>query len=369
VTLRPGVVLQPADLVERVIEIAPGLHTATTFPSKVLRAIARHLSQRSIEHSAETGSGASTLLFSCFSEDHTVFADDAGSGSVRNVEASPLLRPHVVRFVEGPTQRTLPSYSFANRLQAVLLDGPHAYPFPDLEYFFLYPHLEPGALLIVDDIQIRTVHNLFQFLRRDRMFRLDEVVHTTAFFTRTDAPTFSPTSDGWWRQEYNRRPLLRYLWRERAKSWLPQGLRRGLSRGKRRAQQQLSHPGCSVRIMRPRGDEVGPAGTVEGTAMLAPRACLWVLVRRADSGGWWPQGGPVPVCDGRWSVSVAYGQPGDSGHPFEICALAVGPATTSEWLRWLDQARTTASCPPVTLPAAEFVYAEAYATVRKSRRA
>ena len=352
----------------RIIEIAPGLHTATTFPAKVLRAMARRLGERSIRHSAETGSGASTLLFSHFSQDHAVFADDAGSGSIRNVEASALLRPGVVRFIEGPTQRTLPSHRFSSRLQAALLDGPHAYPFPDLEYYFLYPQLDPGALLIVDDIHIRGVHNLFEFLRRDRMFRLDEVVHTAAFFTRTDAPTFSPIRDGWWEQEYNRTPLVRYLWRERLKSWLPQDLRAGFARLKRRAWQQLNHAGCQVRIVRPRGDEVEATGSVEGTAALAAKTCLWVLVRRADAGGWWPQGGPVPVCDGRWSVSVAYGQPCDFGHPFEICALAVGPATTAEWLRWLDRARTTASWPPVALPAAEFVYAENYARVTKSRR-
>ena len=360
--------MQREEIVERILEIAPGLHTATTFPTKVLRATARHLAGRPVRRSAETGSGASTLLFSQFSEDHTVFAADAGSGSVRNVEASALLRPDVVRFIEGPTQRTLPAYHFSNKLDAVLLDGPHAYPFPELEYYFLYPHLDTGALLIIDDIQIRSVHNLFAFLQRDSMFRLDEVVHTTAFFTRTDAPTFSPTADGWWEQEYNRRPLLRYYWRERLKSLLPPGLRAGLSRIKRGVSQRLNHPGCEIRIVRPNAEEVGETGTVEGTAMFAPKANLWVLVRRADAAGWWPQAGPVPVCDGRWSASVFYGEPRDFGHAFEIRALAVGPATTDEWLRWLDRAKTTPSWPPVALPAPEFIYAESVARVRKSER-
>jgi hypothetical protein len=360
--------LQREEIVERILEIAPGLHTATTFPTNVLRTIARRLAERPVRRSAETGSGASTLLFSQFSEDHTVFADDAGSGSVRNVEASALLRPDIVRFIEGPTQRTLPTYHFSNKLDAVLLDGPHAYPFPELEYYFLYPHLANGALLIVDDIQIRGVHNLFEFLRRDSMFRLDQVVHTTAFFTRTDAPTFSPTADGWWEQEYNRRPLLRYYWRERLKSLLPPGLRAGLSRIKHGVSQRLNHSGCDVRILRPRGDDVGTSGTVEGTAMPAPNTSVWVLVRRADAAGWWPQAGPVPVYDGRWSASVSYGEPRDFGHAFEIRALAVGPATTNEWLRWLDRARTTENWPPVTLPPPEFIYSESFARVMKSLR-
>lgn len=356
------------EIVEQIVEITPGLHTAGTFPAKVLRTIAKYLSARSIECSAETGSGASTLLFSHFSRDHTVFADDTG-GSVRNTQQSPLLRPGVVRFIEGPTQRTLPSHHFSAKLQAALLDGPHAYPFPDLEYYFLYPHLEPGALLIVDDIHIRSVHNLFEFLRRDRMYRLLEVVHTTGFLIRTEAPTHSPTGDGWWEQNYNRRPLLRYVWRERLGSWLPRELLGELWRLRRKIVKGRRHAGCEVRIVRPRGDEVGPTGTVEGTAVLAGDACLWVLVRREGVSGWWPQGsGPVPVHDGRWSVGVHFGEPRDVGYRFEICALAVGPATTAEWLRWLDRAKTTANWPPVALPAAEFVYAETYARVRKSRR-
>lgn len=354
-------------VVEQITEVAPGLHTATTFPTKVLRAIARHLAERSIQCSAETGSGASTLLFSHFSANHTVFADDSGSGSVHNVERSPLLKPGIVRFVEGPTQQTLPLYPFSDKLQAALLDGPHAYPFPDLEYYFLYPHLDAGALLIVDDIQIRSVHNLFEFLRRDRMFRLEEVVHTTAFFTRTDVPTFSPVGDGWWEQGYNRKPLLRYLWRERVKSWLPRGVRDGLARVKRKTSLRASHPGCEVHIVSPSGDEVGAMGTVEGTAALSSEARLWVLVRRADLDGWWPQVGPIPVSGGRWSVNVSYGEPRDCGHPFEVRAVAVGNATSEEWLRWLDRAKRTGVCPGVVLPSAEFLYAESYVRVRKSR--
>ena len=51
---------------------------------------------------------------------------------------------------------------------------------------------------------------LFQFLRRDAMFELVQIVHTTAFFTRTNAPIFDPLGDGWWKQNYNSKPLLRY---------------------------------------------------------------------------------------------------------------------------------------------------------------
>jgi hypothetical protein len=192
-------------LLAEVVRIAPTLHTAGTFSARTLEAIVKHAAAAPVAHSMETGSGASTLLFSHLSADHTVFALDAGTNSIRGIEHSNLLRANTVTFVEGPTQQTLPRHHFANPLQMALIDGPHGYPFPDLEYYYIYPHLDRRALLIVDDIHIPTITNLFDFLRSDDMFVLDEVVETTAFFRRTEAPTFSPIGDGWWEQGYNRR--------------------------------------------------------------------------------------------------------------------------------------------------------------------
>jgi hypothetical protein len=338
------------EILRRIAEIGPSLHTAGTFSAQTLEAMARAARKRQIRNSAETGSGASTLLFSHLSEHHTVFALDGSSGSVTNVQRSPLLRPNVVTFVEGPTQATLPQHRFSEKLQLVLIDGPHGYPFPDLEYYSLYPHLETGALLILDDIHIPTVHNLFEFLKRDAMFELDEVVQTTAFFTRTSAPTFDPLGDGWWLQNYNARPLLRYVWKERIKSILPVSMRRNLSRVKR---------GFPVDILAPRsGALVAVTGSVEGSAALPPDSYLWVLVHRKDFDGWWPQGGgAVAMHQNRWNVPVKYGEPHDAGHDFEIAAIVVGPATHELW---------TGLRPPVQLPSSDFILGAAYRTVKKA---
>ena len=76
--------------------------------------------------------------------------------------------------------------------------------FPELEYYYVYPHLREGALLVVDDIHIPTIHRLHTFLAEDAMFELVHVERTTAFFRRTGAPVFSPYGDGWEHQAYNR---------------------------------------------------------------------------------------------------------------------------------------------------------------------
>lgn len=195
------------EIVGQVSRLPADWHGAGSLSADVLGAIARHAGGRRIRHSVETGTGKSTLIFSHCSEDHTVFAqDDRGHGdSLMRVQGSPLLRPGAVTFVVGPTQQTLPPHRFAHPIDLAMLDGPHGYPFPELEYYFIYQHLPEGALLIVDDIHIPTVFNMFAILREDDMYRLEEVVHTTAFFVRTAAPRFDPLADGWWLQQYNKR--------------------------------------------------------------------------------------------------------------------------------------------------------------------
>jgi len=345
-------------LLRQVLEVAPGLHSACALHDAALRAIARHASQRCIVYSAETGSGASTLLFSHLSRRHLVFAQDAGSGSIGNVRRSPLLRPGSVRFIEGPTQRTLPRYRFEKKLQAVLLDGPHAYPFPGLEYFFFYPHIEPGGLLILDDIHIPTVRNLFEFLREDEMFQLEETVETTAFFQRTEAPAFDPFADGWWLQRYNRRRL-RSPWRKRVRNALAALKRKAAGGPSGRSAAARAPAPCEVRITEPaEGASEGRQGRATGCAVLPAGVFLWVLVRRKDLDAWWPQAGPLAVCGGRWETPVRYGEEVDSGRTFELAALAVGESTHGHWSQWLERAHAGEAPPPLpALPRPEYLFA------------
>lgn len=199
--------LTPQDVVAEASRMPSDWHGAGSLSGEVLAAIARHAASRPIRRSVETGTGKSTLVLSHCSAAHTVFAqDDRGHGdSLIRVQECPLLRQETTRFVVGPTQRTLAAHQFDGPLDLVMLDGPHGYPFPELEYYFVYPHLAEGAILIVDDIHIPTVFNMFAFLREDAMYRLAEVVQTTAFFVRTSAPLFDPLADGWWLQKYNAR--------------------------------------------------------------------------------------------------------------------------------------------------------------------
>jgi hypothetical protein len=220
-------------VLEAVTDLPARWHGAGSFKPEVLKKFVDYAKELDVQHSLETGTGKSTLLLSHISAHHTVFAkDDTGDGdSLQLVRDSPLLRSTAVEFVVGPTQRTLPNYEFKNSLQLVLIDGPHGYPFPDLEYYYLYPHVSEGGLFIVDDINIPTVFNLFEFLREDRMFNLLEVASTTAFFKRTPIEVFDTLGDGWWLQEYNRKRFpvmdnsIGYSMADKVKALVPQPLK------------------------------------------------------------------------------------------------------------------------------------------------
>lgn len=179
-------------------------HGCGTMSPRVLQAMADHISRLGPNiRSLETGSGKTTLLFSHLSPDHTVFALDC-AGSISRVRESPLFRADRVTYVEGPTQVTLPQYAFPGPLQVALIDGPHGYPFPDLEYFYLYPHIAPGGLLLLDDTNIPSIGRMHDIIRAGDMFELVEMADDTAFYRRTTAPLIDPHSDSWWLQNYNR---------------------------------------------------------------------------------------------------------------------------------------------------------------------
>jgi len=195
------------ELINEIARLPSDWHLAGMMYPALLRTIAKYCSDMEVSYSMETGSGASTILFSHISADHKVFAVDHGNGSITNVKKSPLFNAKTVEFIEGPTQITLPNFKFKQKLKVALIDGPHGYPFPDMEYYYIYPNLDVNALLIVDDIQIPMINNMYRFIEADEMFELLDVVGNTAFFRRTDASTFPPTIDGWWMQNYNKTNL------------------------------------------------------------------------------------------------------------------------------------------------------------------
>jgi hypothetical protein len=163
-----------SELTDRIARLPKDWHRAGSVANAVLDAIERHCRRfHPLTYSVETGCGKSTLLLSHLSQHHVVFTlgDPENDDSHLKVLGSPLLNTQTVEWVYGPTQRALPVYRFTKAIQLALIDGPHGYPFPQMEYWALYPFLSAGALLIVDDIQIPTIYQLFLFLKATQCSR------------------------------------------------------------------------------------------------------------------------------------------------------------------------------------------------------
>jgi len=179
-------------------------HDAGNLNPAVLTAIAGHAARVGARETAETGCGLSTVVLSAIADCHTCFTVASGN-SLALVQAVPHLRQNIVNFVVGPSQLTLPGHSFTRPLDLVLIDGPHGFPFAQLEYFHFYQKLRKDGMLVVDDIHIPTIRQMYDFLRDDQMWTHVEDVLTTAFFQRSDAPLFDPHGDGWEKQQFNQR--------------------------------------------------------------------------------------------------------------------------------------------------------------------
>ncbi len=182
-------------------------HHAGSLPLRTLARIEHFLKGASIS-SAETGCGKSTIFLSRIAERHKVFCLDdraAQESSVNYFLNCPATRADRLEIIYGPTQLTLPQYVNHTPYDLVLIDGPHGFPFPELEYYYFYPHLKTDGLLVVDDINIPTIGRLADFISEDSMFEKVEFIGATAVFRRTDAPVFDPLGDGWWFQDFNRR--------------------------------------------------------------------------------------------------------------------------------------------------------------------
>ena len=134
----------------------------------------------------ETGSGKSTFAFLMAGCKHIAIAPDAGEEDrIRqyckdnNIQAD-------FTFVADSSSEVLPSLiNTIPALDFVFIDGAHRYPFAEIDYHFTEKKLKVGGYMVVDDVQLPSVRNLFVFLKKEKNWQLDAVIGKTAFFIKT----------------------------------------------------------------------------------------------------------------------------------------------------------------------------------------
>jgi hypothetical protein len=114
---------------------------------------------------AETGAGASTLVFAAAETEHEAITPVGAEREriLAECERRGISTDRVI-FHIGPSQEVLPGLD-PRPLDLVLIDGAHGFPYPILDWWFLAPRLRLGGLLVLDDCYLPPVGALADFLR------------------------------------------------------------------------------------------------------------------------------------------------------------------------------------------------------------
>jgi predicted O-methyltransferase YrrM len=174
-----------------------------------LELIARHVSPG--DRTLETGAGASTVVFAAagarhhaispFGDEHkriATYCADLGVGT------------DAVSFVEGRSDRVLPTLLGGERFDLAFIDGMHSFPGPVVDYHYVEQLLRPGGVLLLDDVPIPAVAVAFRYMRSSPDWAFVEVVDDRAAVFRKVAD--ADDEDNWRTQPINRRyPDFSYL--------------------------------------------------------------------------------------------------------------------------------------------------------------
>ncbi|MDP1821505.1 MAG: class I SAM-dependent methyltransferase [Acidimicrobiales bacterium] len=176
--------MEPAErraTVERILADPPAVHPMEASPEPRMGVWAtepscyRFIAERCAPgtRTIETGSGLSTVLFAALGARHICCT--AGQEEADRVLAhcgSRGIATDGLRFEVGSSHATLPALEAGGtEVDLVLVDGSHAFPLPQVDWFYAAAMLRCGGTLIVDDIGLPAVSVLVRFLELDPRWR------------------------------------------------------------------------------------------------------------------------------------------------------------------------------------------------------
>lgn len=164
----------------------------------------------------ETGAGQTTAAFCLAGTRHLAVTPDRAQAE--RITAY-LDRAGVTRdltFLHESSDTALASgRGIPERLDVVLIDGAHRFPFPIIDWHYTEGRVPVGGYVVLDDCRMPSVRVLHDFLVGEDEWELVDEVHQTAFFRR--AKVTVNTSD-WADQKINRPHLDRINERRRGAS-------------------------------------------------------------------------------------------------------------------------------------------------------
>jgi predicted O-methyltransferase YrrM len=119
-------------------------------------------------HTLETGSGVSTILFAAWGAVHTcVTPGPEEAEAVIAYCKSQGISTDSLTIEVAYSDDALPRFTSGPALDMVLIDGSHGFPAPIIDWYYGAGRLRGGGLLVVDDLQLPAVRILKDFLDRD----------------------------------------------------------------------------------------------------------------------------------------------------------------------------------------------------------
>lgn len=148
---------------EHAARLASGELACYGIEPEVLSFIADNVGEGS--RTLETGAGCSTLVFAIRGCDHIAVTPSRSEITlITHYAAQHEICCDMVHFVQESSDRYLARVEIEG-LDLVLLDGKHAFPWPIVDWFFAADRLRKGGVMIIDDVQIRSVSILADFMR------------------------------------------------------------------------------------------------------------------------------------------------------------------------------------------------------------
>ena len=193
------------NIVERVLDDKPSFHLSgaarwDALP-ETLGAIARFAQPG--DTTLEVGVGVSTVVFAACGANHTaVSCDPAEHGRVREYCRQIGIDDSRLHFVAGMSDDVLPALLTRDRtLDMALVDGAHSFPLPVVDWHYVTRALKVGGRLLLDDIPVPAVGQVFRHMKLESGWRLDGIFDDrAAAFTLIALPDMD---DDWIRQPFN----------------------------------------------------------------------------------------------------------------------------------------------------------------------
>lgn len=150
----------------------------------------------------ETGAGASTVVFASTGAAHTAISPDSTEHElVRDYCRGIGIDDSALSFHCGLSDDVLPPLLGRDRtLSAAFIDGAHSFPFPEVDWHYISRSLKIGGALILDDITIPSVSEVFRHMRVESHWRLERILDgRAALFTLLA----EPPPELWTNQRHN----------------------------------------------------------------------------------------------------------------------------------------------------------------------